>query len=680
MRRLSFSLLLCLILIVGALPVQAQQVNFKDVDSTITDLMAMYDVPGVALAVVQNGKVTYLKGYGMRNTQTNAPVTEDTLFAIGSVTKSFTALGVSQLIDQGKLDLDTPVITYLPDFKLSDPQATKTLTLRHLMSHSSGLPRSEDWYFSKATLTRKQIIDDMAKIDLTAQPGKLWQYNNQNFVLAGYLTEHVTDQSWEDYTQQHILDVLGMKTANFDSTQSQKSSDYSEPHALDVLKGMQPIPFFSKLGAIAPAGAINASARDMAQYVLFQLGNGSFDGKPLVSEKMLTTMHTQQIAIGDPQVAATAQATLPATIQITAQSTAAATPQVTLQATVQATVSAAPPKIALTNYGYGLGWFTEDYRGVHLLEHGGNIDGFSASVTLIPSAKIGFVLLTNANASAMPEVARLRLAELLVGLQPDQDLAATYNKLANYDPVQYRARLAAVHTYKADPAELDQYAGDYTSPVGKVSVAIADGKLRLTIEKQGDVELVPFEKGGFLANTLPIKGTVFTFKIDEQGTVSLYQDIGGQMISIAQRAGKGANTSLYKDPQGLFTATIPNGLLVQQSAGLAVIQSPDPKGAFIMTAAPATGDTLEAAALKFNKNFDPSFNQKPDTTKEVKTTDGLIWTQFGYKLLSDQLLVITLTQQKNTIYLVLLQAKTADVEKLTPTLTALVDSIKPNAK
>lgn len=684
MRKLTLSMLLCFILITGVLPAGAQQINFGDVDKTITDLMQMYDVPGVALAIVQNGKVLYTKGYGVRSTGTKAPVTENTLFAIGSVSKSFTALDIAQLVEQGKLDLDTPIIKYLPDFKLSDPDATKTLTLRQVMSHSSGLPRSEDWYFSKATLTRKQIIDDMVKIDLTAQPGRLWQYNNQNFVLAGYLVEQLTGQSWEDYTQKHVFDALGMKTANFDAAQSQKTADYSEPHALNVLKGMQPIPFSNKLGAIAPAGAINASALDMAQYALFQLGDGTFNGQPVVSRKLLDLMHTQQIAISE--VDQTASPTAQATLQPTAQPTAAATITPTAAATSIATVSAVPtvpaPALDFRNVGYGLGWFTEDYRGVHLVEHGGNIDGFSANITLIPSTKAGIVLLTNADKTLLIEPTRLRLVELMLGLKPAPDVVAIINKASGYDPAKYRARLEAARTYKADPAELKRYAGDYTSPLGKVTVSAGDNMLRLVIEgtQSADIELVPFEAGNFLSNTPPLAGVLFTFKVDDQGTVTLYQDVGGQPVSIGELRAKGAKAAEYKDPQGRFTATVPDGLIVQQMPNYAVIQSANPAGVFILVAADVTADSLEGVAAKVLKSFDPSFDQKPDATTELKAANGLTWTQFSYKLPSEQTLIFSVVKQKNTSYLIILQGKTDAVKALTPTLNKLIESVTITAK
>src|SRR5262249_3345834 len=154
-------------------------------------------------------------GYGYRDVKAKTTVTENTVFAIGSISKSFTSMSVMQLVDQGKIDLDSPVIKYLPDFKLADPDLTKTVTVRNIMSHASGLPRADELWYQNVPASRKQVIDDMVKIKPTAKAGALWQYCNQNFVLAGYLVEKITGQTWEQYVKQHILDPLGMKTTNF---------------------------------------------------------------------------------------------------------------------------------------------------------------------------------------------------------------------------------------------------------------------------------------------------------------------------------------------------------------------------------------------------------------------------------------------------------------------------------
>ncbi|MBN2304348.1 MAG: beta-lactamase family protein, partial [Anaerolineae bacterium] len=326
---------------------------FPDIDTFLIDLMALYDIPGAGIALVQNGEVLYTQGYGVCSTATAAPVTPDTQFAIGSVTKSFTALEMLRLVDQGRVALDAPVITYWPDFTLSDPTAAQQVTVRHLLAQTSGLSGAGDgaWYSGQIT-TLRQAVDYAATLPLADAPGRSHIYDNYNYAIAGYLIEQVTGQTWPDVMRDQILAPLGISAATFDIQAVQQTPDYALPHSLDIRAGMQPAPFVS-LAGIASAGAINASARDMAQYVRFQLGNG----QPLIASALLDEMHTRQAAYGP------------------------------------------MPPVGPTGFqtnGYALGWFTAGFNGLTVLWHNGSIDGFYAMVMFIPSENVGVAVLSNA--------------------------------------------------------------------------------------------------------------------------------------------------------------------------------------------------------------------------------------------------------------------------------------------
>ncbi len=620
--------------------------DFAQVDTIVQDMMALYDVPGVAVGLIKDGKVVYTQGYGVRNTQTQQPVTKNTLFAIGSVSKSFTALDIAQLVDAGKLNLDAPVTTYIPDFKLSDPQATKALTLRHLLSHTSGVPPFDDWYAVPAA-SRKQIVDDMAKIPLTAQPGQLWQYTNQNFVVAGYALEQVVGQSWEEYTREHIFAPLGMSTANFDVAELQKSADYASPHALDVLKGMQPIPFFTNLGPIGPAGSINANVLDMVKYAAFQLGDGSVGGTRLVSQQQLDAMHTQQIAIGGNSA------------------------ETDVQPSGQQTQTVATGAPLPTNLGYGLAWLTEDYHGYKVVAHDGAIDGFTSYVALVPGTKDGVVLLTNAAATnggiLFVQAAQLQLVNWLLGVPSEPNLVDTLNKSTGGDPAQLKAMLLAARSYKADPDELAALSGTYSSVLGTLTVRAGDGKLYVQIEGQPEVELVPFAPGQYLINTYPVAGSVISFTRDAQGTITVYQN----GVQIAQRLGQGVQQSEYKDPQGRFTVAIPPGLVPQSRGDLLLLISANPSAAFVLGAMPAAV-SLDSAVKSFVQQLDPSFSLEPVGTQPLPPIGGVSWTQYLYQLPGDQVLGVAVAQQNNTSYFILVQARSADLQALTPTFQSLL--------
>jgi CubicO group peptidase (beta-lactamase class C family) len=467
--------------------------EFPDIDSFVTGLMALYDIPGAGVALVQNGEVLYVKGYGVRSTATSAPVTPDTLFAVGSVTKSFTALGVLQLVDQGLIALDTPIITYLPNFTLSDPGATQQVTVRQLLAQTSGLPGGDDspWYSGRIT-TLQEAVDYAANLNLAAAPGTVHIYSNYNYAIAGYLIEQMTGQAWTSYTRVRILNPLGMTDTTFDIQTMQQASDHAVPHSLDILKGMQPSPFVSLTG-IASAGALNASTRGMGNYVLLQLNNGTFNGEPLISTAMLNEMNRQQ---------------------------AAYPPQ---------------PPVGPTGFqtnGYALGWFTADFNGRQVLWHNGSIDGFYTIVMFIPSEKVGVAVLSNAGlgtGSLFALAAGLGLLEQLMSVEPTRDVVAALNQEATYDPLDRQAKLDAARAYDADPAEWTPLLGEYTGAAGTSRVEARDGKLYL-IQPPGtgsqQLELVPYGSTSFLTPNRFRDGLIitYTFVPGDNGLLSLLED------------------------------------------------------------------------------------------------------------------------------------------------------------
>jgi len=474
-------------------------------DGYIGRLMQEYDVPGVGLAVVQNGQIAYTKGYGVRDVTTGAPVTSNTQFAIGSVTKSFTALGVMLLVQQGKVKLDDPVTRYIPEFKLSDPAATTKVTVRHLLSHTTGMVRS-DAASLDPSLTRDDLLKLAATVPLQSQPGEKFAYSNLNTTIAGVLIERVSGQSWEDYTREHIFTPLGMTTATLDVDAMQQTSDFAQPHQMDVLKGNELAPFHSWRNE-APAAAINASAAELAHYVQFQVGDGTVNGQRLLSPELLAEMHQPQVPAPDLDSG--------------------------LMATMAAKTQELPaPTSLITDTGYALYWTTEDFQGHRLVWHDGIVaPGFTAMVTLVPETRGGVVILTNAtHAENFLQVVRQHVAELLLGITPQHDTRSIVEgqaKILGDDNASRRAQLAAARSYKADPTDLQALVGEYQSLMGdKPShVSAVDGtKLHLNLSIQGattDTELIPYSRQGFIANTGVAKGIVVSFKPAEDGKTTL---------------------------------------------------------------------------------------------------------------------------------------------------------------
>jgi CubicO group peptidase (beta-lactamase class C family) len=361
----------------GAIPRPAPAetpVDIAAVDSLMLRLMATYHVPGAALALIKRGDVVLENNYGFRDPATRLPVTSQTLFNIGSISKSVTALAIAQLVDEHQLDLDTPIIGYAPDLRLSEPGVTQTMTLRQLLSHASGLPPDEQWP-RQVPPSRQEIVGEFARMPITAQPGTRFQYCSRCVVLAAYILERVSGQPWETYTRTHIFAPLGMTTASFGPAGLERATDGAHPYQHGSVFGQTRVPWrrLEYLGPLGPAGGIDASIVDLARYAQFQLGDGMMFGRRVLSAQMMAALHRPEIAVGSSWTS-----------------------------------------VPIQGLHYALGWFTGEYRGIRLVYHNGANPGFRAAVVLVPSAKAGVVILTNGDSSRFTNVATLSLLEQLL--------------------------------------------------------------------------------------------------------------------------------------------------------------------------------------------------------------------------------------------------------------------------
>jgi CubicO group peptidase (beta-lactamase class C family) len=275
---------LCIAVAVVTLATSVSAADFSSSDALMLRLMSMHNVPGAALALIKDGSIVLEKGYGFRHLAAHAPITTATLFNIGSISKSFTALGVAQLVDEHQVDLDAPVIRYIPDLRLIDPQATQAVTLRQLLSHTSGLPADEQWP-QQVPATRAGIVSEFASMPITAQPGTRFQYCSRCIVLAAYVLERVTGQSWEAYTRTHIFAPLGMSMASFGPLGLEQAPDRAQPYRHDGVLGEVPVPWsrLRYLEPLGPGGGIDASVDEMARYALLQLDDGTMFGQRILS-------------------------------------------------------------------------------------------------------------------------------------------------------------------------------------------------------------------------------------------------------------------------------------------------------------------------------------------------------------------------------------------------------------
>lgn len=460
--------------------------KLQGLDGLAEQAMKQWKVPGLAIAVVKDGKVIYAKGYGYRDVEQKLPVDTGTLFAIGSITKSFTALTFGILNDEGKVEWDQPVRNYLPEFQMNDAVATDNATPRDLFSHRTGLPRHDlVWYSSD--FSRADLVSRMRYLKLSKGFRSAYQYNNLTVMTMGYLEGKITGLGWEGSVREKVFAPLGMTHSDFSVEDIEKAEDHATPYELKKEVATK-VPFHN-IDAIGPAGAINSSVDDMSHYLIFQLGDGKYEGKQLVSEGNLRQMHSPQTAIPD-----------------------------------------APPALSMPGLGhfsYGLAWVVTSYRGHNLVWHNGGIDGFYALLSMLPDDHMGVVILTNLSGGHAPEVLAYNAYDRLLGLDalPFFD---RYKEMDAKDKQQEEEEKKNKPTDRKTGTQpshnLKDYAGDYENAgYGTIKVAQKGEALELSVNKLGpfplehyhyDVFQVPEEPDNVLA------GEKFQFGMSKAGDIN----------------------------------------------------------------------------------------------------------------------------------------------------------------
>lgn len=370
-RFLSLFIILTFVIIPLTAKKKPPDVLLKGLDKFINEMMAEWNVPGLAISVVQDGRLVYSQGFGLRDVDKSLPVTPQTLFAIGSCTKAFTAATMGILVDERKLEWDRPLREYLPTFRLKDDFASERMTPRDLVCHRSGLPRHDaTWYNSSAT--RQELFERLRYLEPSKDFRTTYQYQNLMFMTAGYLVEQIIGTSWERFVRSRIFLPLGMSNSNFSVDDSQKAPDFALPYMEKDDKVIE-IPF-RNIDTIGPAGSINSSVTDMSSWLLLNLSKGKIGDQQIISESSLKEIHSPQM------------------------------------------ISSQSYRYDESFYSmYGMGWGVTSYRGHLMLSHGGGIDGFTARVTLLPRDNMGMVILTNMNGSPLPSIVAYNVADRLLG-------------------------------------------------------------------------------------------------------------------------------------------------------------------------------------------------------------------------------------------------------------------------
>jgi len=415
-------------------------------------------IPGMAIAVVKDDEVVLAQGFGVADIEKETPVTPETIFAIGSSTKAFTATLIGMLVDEGKMGWDDPVTDYIPYFTLDieteDEEAE--VTIRDLLCHRTGFVRMGLLYAS-GEIPREEVLLAATAAEPWVEFRQKWYYSNVMYMAAGVAAGKAAGTDWDTLMAEYILEPLGMNSTSTSVSEAQEDPRLSLGYLWD--EDLQEYEYkpMRNVDNIAPAGAINSNVLDMAQWLRLQLGRGQYEGQRLISEEQLQETWTSQIEIAEGE-------------------------------------------------SYGLGWMLHEWEGQPVIEHGGNVHGFSAEVALLPESDLGFVLLTNASVSPLQQQSINMVWEALLGEWEDSDTTD-------------------------ETKEYEAYIGEYISEFGPLkdreyTVLVQNGHLALDAAGEAVYELKdPDEEGKWY------------FVITDEIAISFNRDDDGNVIAMVIHQG-----------------------------------------------------------------------------------------------------------------------------------------------
>ncbi|MEO8435456.1 MAG: serine hydrolase [Pyrinomonadaceae bacterium] len=428
-----YSVIVAAVVLVSLAAAALAQAPPTDLDAYTARVRKEFEVPGVAVAIVKDGKVVLTKGYGLRKLGDPTPVDEHTLFGIASNTKAFTGAALAILVDEGRISWDDPVTKHLPHFQMYDPYVTREMTIRDLLTHRSGLGlgAGDLMFWPQTTFTRDDIVHNLRYIKPASSFRSRYAYDNILYLVAGQIIPAVTGKSWDDFVKERIFVPLGMTESNTSAKAIKPGVNAVSPHT-KIEGKLTPIPF-NDLDNNAPAGAINSNVVDMAKWVVVQLDKGlirsSSDGKQrLFSERQSRAMWSvvTPLPVNDP-----------------------------------------PAELAAlrTNFaGYGLGWGLADYRGRKVVSHTGGLAGMVSRVTLVPDLNLGVVVLTNQEAGGAFQSITYHVLDHYLNVPPT-DWVSAYRTLSERGLAaakEVEQKQLSARNAKSKPSlPVEKYAGRY---------------------------------------------------------------------------------------------------------------------------------------------------------------------------------------------------------------------------
>jgi CubicO group peptidase (beta-lactamase class C family) len=435
-------------------------------DARVEQIRAAVGVPGLAVTIVEQGRVTVARGYGVRQLGKDAPVDADTIFQLGSVGKAFTTAALAVLVDRGRIAWDDPVTQHLPWFQMYDPWVTREMTVLDLLVHRSGLGlgAGDLMFVPRSTLSRAETVRRLRYIRPATSFRSAYAYDNVLYVVAGQLIEEVSGKTWERFVREDVLLPAGMRTATSDRVERRRTVNRAWPHARrdgpmhgmgtqEALDDSGQAEFDPELGAnAAPAGGVAASAADMGRWIAIQLARGAL---PEGSGRLFSEAASRQMW--------TPRVHLP--INPGPEPVSAATPQFN---------------------GYALGWNERDYRGHRLMMHTGAVFGAQAVIVLIPARNVGFAVAINCEDGEAALGIAYELLDHYLG-QPRYDWAAAWQQVVRQ---RDEKAVALLKQQTSAPARvgpslpLERYAGSFVDAwYGPMAIAHHEGRLTMDFKQ-----------------------------------------------------------------------------------------------------------------------------------------------------------------------------------------------------
>lgn len=446
-----FALSLCLIMAPAA-ALADPPAGFAE---RVEGLRTSFGIPGATITIVENGRVTMARGFGVTDLAAPRPVNADTIFSTGSTGKAFTVAALAILVDEGRIRWDDRVIDHMPDFRMYDPWVTREMTIRDLLVHRSGLGlgAGDLLFVPRSNLTRAETVRRLRNIRPATSFRSGYAYDNVLYMVAGQLIEEVTGQSWEQFVRERVFRRLGMNHSTDSNPDRLRSPNHATPHARlnGAIRGLGdqvPLDPSSDISVnAAPAGGLAISANDMAHWLNVQLAHGQMpDGTRLFSEQASRDMWN------------------PTVIQ---------------------PISPRPPALRATQPmfdTYALGWDVQEYRGARLIWHGGAVFGSLAAVALLPDRNIGIYIAVNSEEGEMVRGLMYELLDHYLGLPRD----TWPEKLHAFRLERSAGAAAALQAPAAQPAQVGpslpvaRYAGVYSDPwYGQITIRESGGQLNV---------------------------------------------------------------------------------------------------------------------------------------------------------------------------------------------------------